>query len=538
MATYRGVQSSKRYTLGQQLGVGGEGIVYDLVGDSAHVAKIYKPDRFKTTADRNTLERKLKAMLSMNIKAIVDGTLRLAWPQDILYENGTMVGFIMPKLTAKYKIFDIYRSGKGSVREREYPNYTWKYSVQFAYNLAWVVNYLHQNGIVIGDLNQNNIAVDTKTSTVILIDCDSFDIRDPRTGEHFPCVVGLEEMLAPELQTVGKLSNGTFTKESDNFSLAIHIFRLLMDNNDPFGGVITTNASLSQIPGNRAIINGECAYVRNLPNKKVRDKSPTLDMMPKEVEDLFRKTFDYTAVTAMSKRTNRATAQEWVNTLLVLAKAEPNPALRSCATNKRHVYSVRNFSCPWCRLDKIVTPPPKPVPTTRSTQNNTPKSLPNPNYTPQSLPNPNYTPRSTQASTTRSTAYTPPKKVRRTATMLYLVMILFGIASGFLFGEQASGVLTDAFDIEFTPIFCTIAMSIIGVIGAVILAHLCEDKYTHANNAIPWLLLSLVVFAIPPLIVALLSLAAAAVMVVVGIVVGLIQIAVIIFCLCSCCNGS
>ena len=92
MAVYKS-SSGKVYTLGAQLGTGGEGIVSEIQGENSKVAKIYKADRFKTDQDRFTMERKLKAMLDMNISVYVDGKLRLAWPLDILYENGSMVQF-------------------------------------------------------------------------------------------------------------------------------------------------------------------------------------------------------------------------------------------------------------------------------------------------------------------------------------------------------------------------------------------------------------------------------------------------------------
>lgn len=347
MATYYG-RFGTRYTTVRQLGAGGEGTVYTLSGYDGIVAKIYKADRFRNSNDRNIMERKLKAMLSMNVAYIIDGIARFAWPQDILYENDVMVGFIMPEIQTKYKIFDMYRGGKNSIREKIYPNYTWKYSVQFAYHLAWLVNHLHSYNIVIGDFNQNNIAIDPKSGTVIIIDCDSFDITDHITGEHFPCTVGLPEMLAPELQTVGNLAKAKFTKYSDYFSLAIHIFRLLMDNADPFGGVITTNASISKIPANQAICNGECVYVRNVPGKVIPNWSQKPSMLPSEILQLFKKTFDYTALTAIKKISNRATAYEWCMALKPYGLPEPNSNLKHCSLNKNHVYPAHNSKCPWC----------------------------------------------------------------------------------------------------------------------------------------------------------------------------------------------
>ena len=352
MAVYKS-SSGKVYTLGKQLGTGGEGIVSEIQGENSKVAKIYKADRFKTDQDRFTMERKLKAMLDMNISVYVDGKLRLTWPLDILYENGSMVGFVMPKINSKYKIFDIQRV---EMAEKIYPNYTWKYAVQFAYNLSVAVKYVHDKNIVIGDFNQNNISIDTSTGAVILIDCDSFDIRDPKSGEHFPCKVALPEMLAPELQTVGNLANGTFTKETDNFSLAIHIFRLLMRNEDPFGGVITMSRSLSTVSANAPIINGECPYVKTIPKKEVPGRSPTLDMLPVNIQELFKKTFDYDAGTMQRRIKNRATATEWCNVLVVLATAEPNPNLQTCALNPHHVYPKYSSYCPWCRCENYQPP--------------------------------------------------------------------------------------------------------------------------------------------------------------------------------------
>ncbi len=344
-------QTGITYILESQLGAGGEGIVYSLYGNDQFVAKIYKKEKFHSDSERKTMERKLKTMISMNVPVALDGIIRLAWPQDILYDNHVMAGFIMPKIETTYKLFDIYRGGKNSVRAKLYPNYTWKYAAQFAYHLAWVVAHLHSRDIVIGDFNQNNIAVDPVFNTIILIDCDSFDITDPKTGEHFPCTVGLPEMLAPELQDVGSLSKGHFSKESDNFSLAIHIFRLLMDNADPFGGIITVDgsASVSDIPANRAIVNGECAYVRNVPGKRIPDWSPKMEMLPGDLMKLFKKTFYYTAVNAKRKKNNRATAKEWCDALKPLGAPEPNPHLKTCTHNRLHVYPAHNKTCPWCR---------------------------------------------------------------------------------------------------------------------------------------------------------------------------------------------
>lgn len=532
MAVYKS-SSGKVYTLGAQLGTGGEGIVSEIQGENSKVAKIYKADRFKTDQDRFTMERKLKAMLDMNISVYVDGKLRLAWPLDILYENGSMVGFVMPKINSKYKIFDVQRV---EMAEKIYPNYTWKYAVQFAYNLSVAVKYVHDKNIVIGDFNQNNISIDTSTGAVILIDCDSFDIRDPKSGEHFPCKVGLPEMLAPELQTVRNLANGTFTKETDNFSLAIHIFRLLMRNEDPFGGVITMSRSLSTVSANAPIINGECPYVRTVSGKEIPGRSPTLDMLPVNIQELFKKTFDYDASTALRRIKNRATATEWCNALVVLATAEPNPNLQTCTLNPHHVYPKYSSYCPWCRCENYQPPKPQPsVPQGRqrravqstSTINSTVNSQVT--YTPPNSGTVNILSGITGVSgRTGATGMTTNQqagsggnsKPRRTSTLFYLVLIAFGLAGGFVFGQPVCEVADLGFHMDIPLNACIAVLSIGGVIGIALIAYYFKDRYIYADNAIPWLFMGLVTLLVP-LVVAL---AMALVMFIVAVILGILTV--------------
>lgn len=535
MAIYKS-SSGKVYTLGKQLGTGGEGIVSEIQGENSKVAKIYKADRFKTDQDRFTMERKLKAMLDMNISVYVDGKLRLTWPLDILYENGSMVGFVMPKINSKYKIFDVQRV---EMAEKIYPNYTWKYAVQFAYNLSVAVKYVHDKNIVIGDFNQNNISIDTSTGAVILIDCDSFDIRDPKSGEHFPCKVGLPEMLAPELQTVRNLANGTFTKETDNFSLAIHIFRLLMRNEDPFGGVITMSRSLSTVSANAPIINGECPYVRTVSGKEIPGRSPTLDMLPVNIQELFKKTFDYDASTARRRIKNRATATEWCNALVVLATAEPNPNLQTCALNLHHVYPKYSSYCPWCRCENYQ--PPKPQPSvsqgrqrravqSTSTINsaiNSRVSYTSPNPSPVNVTS-GTTGVSGTSGMTGTTGTTTNQqagsggnaKPRRTPTLFYLVLIAFGLAGGFVFGQPVCEVADLGFHMDIPLNACIAVLAIGGVIGSALIAYYFKDRYIYADNAIPWLFMGLVTLLVP-LVVAI---AMALVIFIVAVILGILTV--------------
>lgn len=541
MQTYTGVTGST-YNLAGQLGAGGEGTVFNIKGSSDKVAKLYKPEKIQDKVLRDAKERKLRAMLQMKIPVKVDGLLRLAWPLDILYSQGRMVGFVMPKISKMLKIFDIQRCWRADsnnpstkITLAAYPNYTWKYAVQFAYNLAWVVKYVHSYGIIIGDLNQNNIYADTDTGAVVLIDCDSFDITDKQTGERFPCEVGLPEMLAPELQTIGQLK-GKFTKNTDNFSLAIHIFRLLMRNADPFTGIPSAGASSSAVTNaNVNIVNGNCPYVRSC-TVAVPSWAPDLSILPLSLQDLFRKTFDYTATTALMKSSKRATAEEWCNALAPLGAPEPNSNLKTCTNTNNihhqfHVYASHNTTCPWCKCEGYIPPVVPQVKSVAQTQTvNQNKNVPVVQIPPS---------QSGSASTGQAAAFTNTTKiVRRKPYLFYIVLIAFGIASGFIFESIGSETASEALGSYIDPTTCAVVLAIIGAIGGLLLAHHFEDSYIYADNAIPWLLLGGVVIFIPPAVAIAVGIVVYIVALIVGLVLSILAIIVGIAFVCACISGS
>lgn len=335
----------KRVVLGKCLGRGGEGSVYKIPSLPGKVAKIYFQERLTGLAATN-MQRKITALSRKKRVAYINETLVASIPDELLFfQNGTFAGYVMPQFTTTTKIFEVQRDDR---RRKLFPDLDYRGLIAIAYNLAEVVDHLHKNDIVVGDMNHNNILIH-QDGTIALIDCDSFDITDTVTGDHFPCTVGLQELLAPEIQTVGSLKNGAFTKESDNFSLAIHIFRLLMNNADPFAGTMTTSTSLSHISGNHAILMGECAYVRDVPGKEIPRWSPTLDILPKEIQELFRRVFDYTAESAMHSIHKRPSAAEWMKALQNFYQMP----MTHCKQNSFHWYLPHQCECPFCARQSV-----------------------------------------------------------------------------------------------------------------------------------------------------------------------------------------
>lgn len=250
----------------------------------------------------------------------------------------------MPKIKADRRLYDVWRE---TSRKHFWHKRTWRDSVYTAHNLAKVVRKLHARGIIVGDLNQSNIMVDRK-GDVFIVDADSFDIIDPKTHRHFPCTVGQTEVLAPELQVCNNLtsSNAKFTKNSDVFSLAILLFRLLFSGFHPFAGVLTEDSRLSasSISEHSEIINGNCAYVRTVTGRKISPLSPWLQFLPKCVSDLFKRTFNYTKSDINVASQMRPTAKEWERVLKKLWKGR----IRRCTKQAFHVFPDKNKRYPFC----------------------------------------------------------------------------------------------------------------------------------------------------------------------------------------------
>ena len=131
------------YRIRERKGAGGEGTVY-LTDQPGIVAKIYH----NPTAVQ---ERKLRCMLNKKIATKApNGTSLIAWPKDILYQNGAFAGYTMPLIEAGKPIFTLYHDK--STREF-FNDYNWTKSLCVAMNLAHLVDIIHNCDCVIGDMN-------------------------------------------------------------------------------------------------------------------------------------------------------------------------------------------------------------------------------------------------------------------------------------------------------------------------------------------------------------------------------------------------
>jgi DNA-binding helix-hairpin-helix protein with protein kinase domain len=205
---------SRPVNLGNQIGRGGEGIVYEVDGEPSLVAKVYHK---KPLPDDQVA--KLQAMVacwSSPLETIA------AWPRSLLYDplSRKPCGILMTKMDVARPLHELYGTTN---RRRHFPEAGWHHMVLAARNTAAAFQTLHSANILVGDVNQGNLLVDNGMC-VRMIDCDSFQLTTG--GRTFHCGVGTPHFTPPELQSQ-KLRDITRTPNHDRFGLAVLIFRLL-----------------------------------------------------------------------------------------------------------------------------------------------------------------------------------------------------------------------------------------------------------------------------------------------------------------------
>ncbi|TWI96768.1 DNA-binding helix-hairpin-helix protein with protein kinase domain [Mucilaginibacter frigoritolerans] len=316
---YNGLKGD-RYVTGRRIGEGGEGIIYEVQGSTEFVIKVYKE---KTDRDK---EDKLIFMASMAMPELLKFA---AWPVDVIRDAaGQVAGFVMKKLVSFVPLHMLFNPMD---RKRIFPDKGYNFLIHVARNLAIAFHQIHQQGIVVGDVNEANILV-SNTGMVVLIDCDSFQVKNG-SRYHF-CEVGIPRYTPPELLEKGSFEQVVRTINTDSFSLATLIFQLIFLGRAPFTGI---NLSKEDFEEDKAIRLGEFAYSLRRSNKKLSPAKYSLDLntfTPGVINDFHE---------AFENRVARPTPIQWINDLENLSKE-----IRVCDRSGLHFYPRGLSKCPWC----------------------------------------------------------------------------------------------------------------------------------------------------------------------------------------------
>ena len=312
--------------LGPLIRRGGEGAVFDVVGQPSFVAKLYEKDCGSDKAD------KLRSMIAAGNTALQRVA---AWPVTTLHDrpHGRVRGFVMPKIAGYREIHKLYGPGH---RQREFPEADWAFLVHTAANCAAAFETVHALNHLMGDVNPGNVLVSPQ-ALVALIDCDSFQVQS--NGRTFRCEVGVPEYTPPELQGV-VFRDVNRTENHDRFGLAVLIFHLLFMGRHPFAGRYRGPDDMSL---ERAI--RECRFpfaLRPAGRKGMEPPplAPALDISTTEIANLFDRAFQDGGHSA------RPSAAEWHSALASLERQ-----LVTCPRERAHKYVRHATGCPWCRFE-------------------------------------------------------------------------------------------------------------------------------------------------------------------------------------------
>ena len=349
------------------LAAGGEGEIYNINGQPSFVAKLYFPG--KANLDK---ERKLIKMVNEPPDASV--LSQIAWPNDVLYnDTGKFVGFVMPKMNTNEELNVIYEYGSAA----KYAHMQWDSRIVIAQNLCVVLDSVHKAGHTCGDFNPKNISVDPKTGHIVFLDTDSYHIQDGT--ETYRCDVGMPEYLASEVQvkmrgggTLATANLPTFSQDTDNFALAIHIFQLLMNGVHPFAcAIIPSQDSVRAPQPIDNIERGQFPFMQKIPGFKIPAFAPEITILPKALQNLFERAF----VSGHRNPSSRPNAVEWHTALRNLRNE-----LKTCSNVQHHQYHKSLSSCPWCEVNNRFAQKFQPKSTLTQT------TITAPSYTPPAPP--------------------------------------------------------------------------------------------------------------------------------------------------------
>jgi DNA-binding helix-hairpin-helix protein with protein kinase domain len=318
-------ETGQAIALERRIAISGEGEVWT-TNRAGYLAKIYHVP----TAER---VRKLEVMVAyppQDPNAQI-GHISYAWPRSLVRNGeGSCVGFLMPTIPSSMELMDVYHPSR---RQKVCPDFTWLHLHVIAANVASLIWAIHHAGYVLGDIKPQNILVNHDVLPA-LIDTDSFQVRDPKSGVLHRCLVGSEsftpaELLGQDLAIVEQ------TPVHDRFRLGVIIYQLLFGEH-PFKGKWMGSGDS---PNPTELV--RLGFWPYAPQSLIQPGPLTIPLriVHPEVQQCFMRCFTL----GHAQPEQRPTAQEWVN-VLSLAIAD----LKSCRKVKHHHYSKTDGKCSWC----------------------------------------------------------------------------------------------------------------------------------------------------------------------------------------------
>jgi hypothetical protein len=206
-------QGIRTLVLGEALGEGGEGKVFAVQGDDAHVVKIFHEDH-------RTRHRSEKVRLLVSRELASPG---ICFPTSFVTNgSGEFVGYAMPRASGQELQATIMRPARF---KKTYPDWRKADLVDVCVSFLERVARLHSLNILLGDINPKNVMV-TEHKEVWIIDADSWQL------DGYPCPVGTPMFSAPTI--TGEYAEQLRTMEEELFAVATMLFMILITGQFPY----------------------------------------------------------------------------------------------------------------------------------------------------------------------------------------------------------------------------------------------------------------------------------------------------------------
>lgn len=192
-------------------------------------------------------------------------------PEKLVYDTKqNVVGYMMKLISQNNEVVQHLSS---KTFRKTHPDIDNKYVVDLFIDAYKTVSNIHKH-MIIGDFNDLNVVFKDRKMT--FIDVDSFSI------DGFPCVVGTENFLPPELYDLDLAQKSYFIPEHDWYSWMCMFIRSLLFVH-PYGGIHCNYKTLQQ----RAINRVSC-FDKGVIYPRIA-QSP--DILNKNLQELFYKFF-------------------------------------------------------------------------------------------------------------------------------------------------------------------------------------------------------------------------------------------------------
>lgn len=285
--------------VGELLGAGGQGEVYRATDEKGvdHALKWFRPNTIKESAG-------LKERLGRLIAAGAPSQSFL-WPERLVHGDDGSFGYLMPLRAPEYvelgDFFCIDLSPEAWFRSNSA-------KVTAALGIACSINALHDRGLCYSDINEGSFYAHPHTGHILVGDNDNIVDEGMDAG-----VRGKVRYMAPEVA-----AGGTPDRSSDNFSLAVILYRIFCTDH-PFEGALTSSRTLLT-PGDELCGYGAGAVFchdaddnSNAPTPEGQPNSLFFwPALPEILRDAFRKALSRKAILNPEARMSAA---EWVGIL-------------------------------------------------------------------------------------------------------------------------------------------------------------------------------------------------------------------------------